>query len=125
MNFHVPISAARTIDTPAATMRTYASPSAAAVANVSVWRTEMQPGTSGPVHVIDTDHVVIVVEGTLEATVDGSAVRANVGDCVLLPRDKERQLTAGSSGVVTLTSAQPGSAARAGEAEPVRVPWAN
>ena len=55
---HITISGNITIETPAASMRTYASPSADGAADVSVWRTEMAPDTSGPVHVIDTDHVV-------------------------------------------------------------------
>jgi ethanolamine utilization protein EutQ (cupin superfamily) len=85
----------------------------------------MGPGTRGPVHVIDTDHVVVVVDGLLNAVVDGTTVVATAGDCVLLPHGAERQLTAGPSGVVTLTAAQPGSTARAGAGDPVRVPWAN
>lgn len=125
MNLLTTLPAARTLDTPAASMRTYASPSADSVADVSVWRTEMAPGTSGPVHVIDTDHVVVVLEGVLTAEVAGTTVEAHAGDCVVLPHGAERRLIAGPSGLVTLTAAQPGSTARAGDAEPVRVPWAN
>ncbi|MFC5176245.1 hypothetical protein [Nocardioides taihuensis] len=125
MNHLVTLRGARTIETPAASMRTYASPSAGSTVDVSVWRTEMQPDTSGPVHVIDTDHVVVVVDGLLKAVVDGTAVEAGAGDCVLLPHGAARQLTAGPSGVTTLTAARPGSTARAGDADPVPVPWAN
>ncbi|WP_148616446.1 cupin domain-containing protein [Nocardioides rubriscoriae] len=125
MNLLTTLAGARVTETPAAAMRTYASPSADSTADVSVWRTEMKPDTSGPVHVIDTDHVVVVLEGSLRATVDGATVEAGAGDCVLLPRDAERQLVAGPQGVVTLTAAQPGSTARAGDADPVRVPWAS
>ena len=125
MNHLVTLAGARTIETPAAAMRTYASPSADGTADVSVWRTDMAPDTSGPAHVIDTDHVVVVVEGVLMAVVDGTTVEATAGDCVVLPRGAERRLSAGPSGVTTLTAAQPGSTARAGDADPVRVPWAN
>jgi quercetin dioxygenase-like cupin family protein len=125
MNVLVTLAEARTVETPAASMRTYASPSAATATDVAVWRTEMAPDTSGPVHVIDTDHAVVVIDGLLRAVVGGTTVDAGPGDCVLLPRGEERQLTAGPSGVVTLTAAQPGSTARAGDADPVRVPWAN
>ena len=121
----VTLTRARLIDTPAASMRTYTSPSADSPADISVWRTEMRPETSGPVHVIDTDHVVIVIDGLLRAVVDGTSVEASAGDCVLLPRGAQRQLTSGPSGVITLTAARPGSTARAGDADPVPVPWAN
>jgi quercetin dioxygenase-like cupin family protein len=125
MNPLITLRGARTIETPAAAMRTYASPSADGTADVSVWRTEMQPDASGPVHVIDTDHVVVVLDGLLKAAVDGTVVEAGAGDGVLLPRGAARQLTAGPSGVITLTAARPGSTARAGDADPVPVPWAN
>jgi quercetin dioxygenase-like cupin family protein len=125
MNRLITLAGARTIDTPAASMRTYASPSADCTADVSVWRTEMQPDSAGPVHVIDTDHVVVVIDGLLRAVVGGVKIVASAGDCVILPRGEERQLAAGPSGLTTLTAAQPGSTARAGDADPVRLPWAN
>jgi hypothetical protein len=36
----------------------------------------------------------------------------------------ERQIVAGPTGLVTLTSARPGASARVGDGEPVPVPWA-
>lgn len=125
MNVLVTLAEARTVETPAASMRTYAGPSAAIATDVVVWRTEMAPEASGPVHVVDTDHAVVVIDGQLRAVVGGTTVEAGPGDCVVLPRGTERQLTAGPSGVITLTAARPGSTARAGDADPVRVPWAS
>ena len=125
MNTLVTLHAARTIDTPAASMSTYASPTTEPASDLSVWRTQMQPNTSGPTHTIDTDHVVVIIQGRLTALVGNAAVEANVGDCVVLPAGRVRQLSAGPDGVVTVTAAQPGSTASAGDADPVRVPWAN
>jgi quercetin dioxygenase-like cupin family protein len=122
---HVPLEAARPVKTPAAAMRTYASPSGAVSAQLSVWRTEMAPGTSGPWHSIDHDHVVVVLAGRLDAEIDGERVQAMPEDCVVLTAGAPRRLTAGDGGAVTLTSALPGSTATAGDAEPVLVPWAN
>lgn len=124
MSLLTSMTAARTVETPAASMRTYAGPSTDGAADVSVWRTEMAAGAAGPVHVVDTDHVVVVLEGHLSATVDGTTMAAGPGDGVLLPAGSERQLVAGSSGVTTLTAARPGSTARVGDAEPVPIPWA-
>ncbi len=122
----VPLDATRTLSTPAATMRTYASPSTDTAAAVSVWRTELAAGSSGPTHVVDTDHVVVVVEGTLLVDVDGVRGELGPGDGVVLPAGTPRTLSAGpAADVVTVTSALPGSQARVGEAEPVAVPWAS
>jgi quercetin dioxygenase-like cupin family protein len=120
----VPLSEARVVTTPAATMRTYASPTTALPAPVAVWRTEMAPGSAGPVHSVDVDQVVVVVEGVLVAELDGAQEEIATGDSVLLAAGAERRLVAGHGGVVTLTSSVPGGTARAGGAEPVPVPWA-
>lgn len=125
MSHHVPLEAARTVETPAAAMRTYASPSVAVSAELSVWRTEMAPGSAGPLHSIDRDHVAVVLAGRLEAEIAGEQVQALPGDCVVLTAGAPRRLTAGDAGVVMVTCAVPGSTATAGDADPVLVPWAN
>ena len=43
------------------------------------------------------DHAVVVIDGQLRAVVGGTTVEAGPGDCVVLPRGTERQLTAGPS----------------------------
>ena len=125
MPLPIQLSAARTTETPAASMHTYASPTTTPAAPISVWRTEMAPDATGPVHSIDVTHVVVVLAGRLDATVDGHEVRATPGDCVVLDAGVARQLAAGPEGVVTVTAAPAGSRAVAGAAEPVTVPWAN
>jgi quercetin dioxygenase-like cupin family protein len=94
-------------------------------ASLSVWRTEMAPGSAGPWHTIDHDHVVVVLAGRLDAEIDGERVQAVSGDCVVLTAGAPRRLTAGDGGAVMVTSALPRSTATAGDAEPVLVPWAN
>ena len=64
---YLPLADARVVATPAATMRTYASPSTAVPAPLAVWRTEVPSGTAGPLHVVDVDQVVVVVAGQLHA----------------------------------------------------------
>ena len=115
----------RAVETPAATMLTYASPTTPTVAPVAVWRTSMGPKVSGPLHSIDTDHVVVVLDGALVAEIDDVESVVDAGECVILPAGVIRKLTAGPAGVVTLTSALPGSKAALGDSEPVSVPWAN
>lgn len=104
--------------TPAAEMRRYSGTS------VAVWRTTTRPGTAGPLHVIDREQVVVVVEGTLSVTLDGVTAVARPGDAVVLPAGALRQLrNEGTEPVVTITSALPGSQARVGDGAPVSVPW--
>ena len=105
--------------TPAAAMHRYPGH------DVSVWRTEMVPGAAGPSHTIDREHVIVVVEGQLTATVDGATFTASPGQSVRLPGHVERQLAnSGSAALVLITAAVPGSCARVGDGEPVMVPWA-
>ena len=121
---HVRLLETRVAETPAATMRTYASPSTPAGADIAVWRTEMPAGATGPLHAIDTDQVVVVLEGDLSAEVDGRSCQVPVGDSLVLPARSQRRLTAGATGLVTLTASTPGARARVGDADPVVVPWA-
>jgi mannose-6-phosphate isomerase-like protein (cupin superfamily) len=92
---------------------------------VAVWRSTTAPGTAGPLHRIDREHVLVVVEGTLSVTIDGTAVVDAVpGDAVVLPAGTARQLrNDGSVPVVTITCAIPGSRATVGDGDPVVVPW--
>jgi quercetin dioxygenase-like cupin family protein len=121
---HIQLQDARAVATPAATMRTYTSPTTPARAGLAVWRTEMAAGTSGPLHSVDVEQVVVVVGGELSAEIDGQRYDVVAGDAVLLPAGLERRLTAGEAGLVTVTASAPGAMARAGDADPVAVPWA-
>ena len=106
-------------------MRTYVSPTTTIRSDLAVWRTEMGPRASGPLHSLDTDHVVVVVEGSLHVDIGDDDADAAPGDCVVLPANTPRRLTAGPRGATLITAALPGTTARAGDAAPVPVPWAH
>ena len=114
----------RTVATPAATMRTFASPTTAPPADVAVWRTELPVGTAGPRHAVDRDHVVVVVEGSLRVVLGEEETVVPNGGSVVLPAGVTRQLAAADGPAVTVTAARPGSIASVGGGEPVEVPWA-
>lgn len=115
---HAPLHSTPLHATPAAEMRRY--PGSA----IAVWRTTTQPATAGPVHRIDREQVVVVVEGALSVTIDDTTVEARPGDAVVLPAGAERQLrNDGPEPVVTITSAVPGSQATVGDGDAVTVPW--
>ena len=122
---HIPAQAARLTQTPAATMRTYASPSTPVPAPVAIWRTEMTADAAGPVHVVDQDQVVVVVSGRLDAEIDGESASVPAGDALLVPAGSSRRLTAGGGDpLVTVTAAVPGAVAVVAGGDPVPVPWA-
>lgn len=104
--------------TPTAEMRRYPG------SMIAVWRTTTAPGTAGPVHRIDREQVLVVLSGTLSATIDEAVAHAAPGDAVVLPAGAVRQLrNEGSVPVVTVTCAIPGSQATVGDGDPVAVPW--
>lgn len=120
----VRLADARTVVTPAATMRTYASPSGPATASVAVWRTEMAAGAAGPLHTVSEDQVLVVVQGSITATVGEQQLDLGTADAVALPAGVTRQVTAGPDGAVAVVASTPGATARAGDGDPVPVPWA-
>lgn len=122
---HLKLAEVRSTETPAATMRTYTSPTTEVPSPLALWRTEMAAGTAGPVHTVDVDHVVVVLEGSLLAEVDGEQHVVAPGDALTLPAGSSRRLASGEDEpLVTLTAAQPGSAAQVAASEPVPIPWA-
>lgn len=120
----VSLAAAREFATPAATMRTYASPTGPATASVAVWRTELPADAVGPVHAVSEDQVLVVLDGTVTAVVGGVTHRLGAQDALVLPAAVERQVTAGPDGAVTLVASRPGATAQVPGSEPVPVPWA-
>lgn len=120
-----PAHSVRTVETPNAVMKTYASPSTDAPATVSVWRTEMRAGASGPLHTVDQDQVVVVVAGKLDALVGGQAVLVEPDYGLVLPAGALRRLRAeGDEDLVTVTASLPRAMATVhGSDDPVPVPW--
>ncbi len=90
----VPAAATRRTATPNATMTTLASPTLGATAGLSVWRVEMAAGSAGPPHVVDTEQVWTVVDGTLQVEAGGAAHTVAAGDTVVLPAGAERRVRA-------------------------------
>lgn len=116
---------ARVTSTPNATMHTYAGPTTGGT-GVAVWRTELPAGSSGPLHAISRDHVLVVLAGAVHVETEEGSSLLGVGDGFLLPAGVQRRITNPDPDVVavTLTAATAGSTARVGDGDPVPVPWA-
>jgi quercetin dioxygenase-like cupin family protein len=86
----------RRTETPAAVMTTLASPSQGGAAQV-VWRVDMAPGRSGPLHGIDAEQVWTVLSGAATVDLPGGAVTVEPGDTVVIPADAPRRITSDPS----------------------------
>ncbi|RMI41433.1 cupin domain-containing protein [Streptomyces triticirhizae] len=113
------------IRTPAATMTTLASPSLGS-AELSTWRVEMAPDTSGPEHSVDREQIWTLTRGTLEITAEGTTHTARAGQTVVLPAGMVRRVNcpAGEPAEALVAMAADGRAAVPGDATSRPVPWA-
>jgi quercetin dioxygenase-like cupin family protein len=85
----------------------------------------MLAAASGPLHTLDREQTVVVLDGELEVTIDGATHHARPGDSVTIPAGALRQLAnRGASTLVTVTAALPGAVARVPDGDEVLVPWA-
>jgi quercetin dioxygenase-like cupin family protein len=98
---------ARRTVTPAATMTTLASPTQGAALQ-PVWRVDMGPTASGPMHAIDAQQVWTVLEGGATLEIDGGVVAISAGDTVVIPVDVRRRITAHDGGLSAIVVAPAG-----------------
>ena len=83
----------RRTETPSAVMTTLASPTQGG-AGQAVWRVDMRPGQTGPLHAIDTEQVWTVLDGGATVELDGQALTVGPGDTLILPADAPRRVSA-------------------------------
>ncbi|RFS83217.1 cupin domain-containing protein [Actinomadura spongiicola] len=99
----------RRTDTPNATVTTFATPTQGGTTGIAVWRVDMAPGRTGPLHAFDTEQVWTILEGTATVDLDGRALEAGPGDTVVLPPDVPRQMTSGAdAGFTAIVAAHAG-----------------
>lgn len=124
MSLHISLDTARTVATPAATMRSLVTPSTSPAMDVAVWHTELPAGVAGPRHTIDGDQLLVVVSGTMSVDIDDTAHEVSAGDAIVLPGGAARVLAAaGGEPAATITVGHPGAQATVGDGQPVQVPW--
>jgi quercetin dioxygenase-like cupin family protein len=83
----------RRTETPNAVMTTLASPTQGGAGH-SVWRVDMRPGQTGPLHAIDAEQVWTVLDGGATVELDGQAVAVGPGDTLVMPADAPRRVIA-------------------------------
>src|SRR5258707_13792593 len=98
----------RLTETPNAVMTTLASPTQGGAGH-SVWRVDMRPGQSGPLHAIDAEQVWTVLDGGATVELDGQAHAVGPGDTLVMPADAPRRGTADPrAGFSAIVVAPPG-----------------
>ncbi len=111
-------------ETPNAVMYTYASRHVTG-SELAVWRVEMEPGAAGPVHAVDVEQILVVLEGVLELDVDGTTTDLGPHGSKVLPADVQRRLTNNSPGsAVAIVCSRSGARASTAERRNVTIPWA-
>jgi quercetin dioxygenase-like cupin family protein len=113
----------RRTTTPNATMTTFASPTQGA-SGLAVWRVEMAPAASGPLHTFDVEQVWTVLDGAATVELDGETHAVAPGDTVVMPAEQPRRVHADpDAGFVAVVAAPAGARATTPGADPVLPPW--
>jgi len=101
----------RLSETPNAAMTTLASPTLGG-ATLAMWRVEMAPGGSGPLHAFDVDQIWTIESGGGVFRVEESEHVVGAGDTIVLPAGRLRQVHAhAEGGLRALAVAQAGARA--------------
>ena len=115
--------APRVHETPNAVMTTLASPTLNG-ATLAVWRVEMAPGAAGPLHAVDAEQVLVLLDGALTVHAGDETRRLCPGEAIVLPAGLDRQIVADDVPAAALVTSAPGATATVAGKEPVPIPWA-
>ena len=78
-----------------ATITGYAAPSRGA-SEISLWRIELAPACSSPLHEMDVEEVFLGLDGEAKLTAGDRESTVKAGDCLILPARTPFTLTAGA-----------------------------
>jgi quercetin dioxygenase-like cupin family protein len=91
-----------------------------------MWRLELAPGSTTPLHQMDVEEVFLGLEGSAVAEVDGRQTTLSAGDCLILPATTPFTLTAGPDGPFRAVACMPagGRASQLPDGASFVPPWA-
>jgi len=113
----------RRTETPNAVMTTHASATQGG-SSIALWRVEMNPGVTGPLHTFDVDQVWTVLDGGAEVELGADQVRAGRGDTIVMPAGVDRQIHSDDeAGLTAVVAAPAGARATPDGGEPVVPAW--
>ena len=112
----------RRTETPNAVMTTLASPTLGG-AGQALWRVDMQPGATGPLHTFDAEQLWTVVDGGATVELEGEKLIVMPGDTVVMPAAAPRRVCADPEvGFAAIVAASPGACASAPDGTGKTVP---
>ncbi len=110
-------------ETPNARMRSYATPSQNG-SGLAVWRTEMEPTASGPMHRADREQVLVVVAGHVRVSLGDGLRDLGPGDAAVIPAGVERMISNPfSDQAILIAASEPDATAQRQDASHVPIPW--
>ena len=112
----------RRTETPNAVMTTLASPTLGG-AGQALWRVDMQPGATGPLHTFDAEQLWTVVDGGATVELEGEKLIVMPGDTCVMPAAAPRRVCADPEvGFAAIVAASPGAWASAPDGTGKKVP---
>ena len=99
------------------------SPSSGGSTEISVWRTEVPPGTPAATHQLTCQEVLVILAGRAVAHIDGIATEATAGDVVLVPPDTDFALENVGAEALRVMACYPVGGQAVLDGEKVTLPW--
>lgn len=101
----------------------YVSPSRGS-SQLCAWQLTVPPDLQGVAHRPSREEVLLVLDGELRVTLDGTRTALHRGDAVLVPADSELRVDAGPDGAVAWVTTTPGLEAVTSDGIHIVPPWA-
>ena len=101
----------------------YVSPSRGS-SQLCAWRLEVPPGLRGVAHRPNREEVLLVLDGALHVTLDGTTAEAGAGAVVVVPPDSELRIDGGPAGASVWVTTTPGLEAVTADGTRILPPWA-
>jgi len=101
----------------------YVSPSKGST-QLCAWQLTVPAGLRGVAHRPNREEVLLVLDGQLQVTLDGSCSALHPGDAVLVPAGSELQVDAGPQGASAWVTTTPGLQATTADGIRITPAWA-
>jgi len=110
-------------ETHGARFSSYAAPSRGS-SQLCAWRLDVPAGLEGVTHRPSREEVLLVLDGELRITLDGTQADLRQGDVVLVPVDSELRVDGGPTGASAWVTTTPGLEAVTADGSRIAPPWA-
>lgn len=109
-------------DAHGSTFASYVAPSRNST-QMCAWKLTVPAGSSGVAHRPSRDEVLLVLDGTLHITIDGTRSAVESGDAAVVPADAEVTVDGGPRGSTVWVTTTPGLTAVLRDGTRISPPW--